>query len=1240
MRKSAKQYLVFGVILIVTACTSGKDESEVAPESLFAEPTKVLLNTEQGYVINSFSGDTIEPILTSAGDTVQTGVALPLKGTTVYPDSILEQITKLPQPPIESEAAYPKQFVPQNLRTRVWVKDSLRTSENQQAPETYFPTNAIGDTLVTGEAQPATPLNKQCPWPTLTEAFQPRLKEGAKMNIQYLDLEQGMISSNVVSTFQDSYGYIWIATYSGISRYDGRSFLHFNELEELGGYTFSILEDSKKNMWFGTNEHGAMRLNTKTGELSVFNADGNFLGNSVRVITEDREGHIWFGTSGGASRYNQETGMITHYTTNEGLSDNRIPAIVEDKKGQIWFSTWEKGVTIYNPGTGIYTYLDESDGLSSKIVNSISFDHQNNVWLGTHYGATKIDPEKMSATIFRTEDGLSAYNVRSIVEDERGKIWIGSSEGIDIYDPEKNKFTYCSKAEGLSSNIITSLKEDHSGNMWIGTYGGGACVYPTNKEFTYLTESDGMSSDYAYYTLSDNNGNLWFSTNKGVTQYNRQTGKFFKLNRPDHGLADNTFRSIFQDKSGKMWFGSWSAGVSIYDPVAGTVKVINNKNGLVYNSVVDILEDKSGNIWLSTLGGVAKYNLETGALTNYTDQDGLSDNTTYVIREDADGNIWLASHGGGLSKIDPVAGTILHYSEREGLSHNDINSFIFSNDGLIWLGTQGAGANSLNLATGEIFYYGKAQGLEAENVQSVLEDAEGNLWFGTETGLNYLEWMGQGANEDKKSSQSFRITSIVNQDGLNGTDFFTAHPFADDQNQIWWGTNKCMTRLNLNTLKISDTVPQPHLSQLEINGNRIDYRSANDSVKNLIHFSGVTDAENYPIDLELPYNQNHLTFHFIALDWSAPHKIQYQYMLKGLDEKWSPVSDENFADYRNLPHGTFTFAVRAVGQSQEWSKNFEYTFTILPPWWLTWWAKTGYVLISVFLIFGLVKWRTAQLRKRQRELEVQIELATREIRDQKELIEEKHKEITDSINYAERIQRTFLAADELLNKHMKDYFVLFQPKEVVSGDFYWAGILNNGNFAWTVADSTGHGVPGAIMSIVNISGLEKSIETETKPDAILNRTREIIIDRLKRDGSPEGGKDGMDCALLVINNQRNQLTVAAGHNPVWIVRDEELIELRPDKMPVGKHANDKVPFTSQVIELQKGDVIYALTDGIADQFGGPKGKKFMQKTLKSLLTQIAREPMESQKNTILQSLNSWKGELEQVDDICIMGVRV
>lgn len=302
----------------------------------------------------------------------------------------------------------------------------------------------------------------------------------------------------------------------------------------------------------------------------------------------------------------------------------------------------------------------------------------------------------------------------------------------------------------------------------------------------------------------------------------------------------------------------------------------------------------------------------------------------------------------------------------------------------------------------------------------------------------------------------------------------------------------------------------------------------------------------------------------------------------------------------------------------------------------------GLGLVLVFSGFMVNRYRVTHKQKQIIELkEQEAQRQNVVIAQQKYLVEEKHKEITDSINYAERIQRSFLATKEQLDSNLKEYFVFFQPKDVVSGDFYWAHSLNNGNFALVTADSTGHGVPGAIMSLLNTSSLEKAVESGlTDPAHILNYTREIIIERLKKDGSEDGGKDGMDCSLIIFDKEHENLSYAAAHNPVWVVRTNELIELKGDKMPVGKHDKDQQPFTHHKFNLQKNDVVYTLTDGFPDQFGGDKGKKFMYKQLKEVLLSISDKPMPEQKEILQKMLDDWKGGIEQVDDITIIGIRV
>ena len=257
-------------------------------------------------------------------------------------------------------------------------------------------------------------------------------------------------------------------------------------------------------------------------------------------------------------------------------------------------------------------------------------------------------------------------------------------------------------------------------------------------------------------------------------------------------------------------------------------------------------------------------------------------------------------------------------------------------------------------------------------------------------------------------------------------------------------------------------------------------------------------------------------------------------------------------------------------------------------------------------------------------------------------IEQKHQEIVDSVNYAQRIQRALLPSQKFLNDELPEHFILFIPKDIVSGDFYWASKLYDNGFALVTADSTGHGVPGAIMSILNISCLNEAIHSHhlVLPNEILDYTRKRIMEHMLNDGSEEGGKDGMDAVICNYDFTHMKLQFSAANNPLWLVRNNELLEFKPDKMPVGKAMGEIKPFRLQEVELMKGDLVISLTDGFADQFGGENGKKFMYKPLKELILEMNQLPMEQIRERLKLRFEAWKGNTEQVDDVLMIGVRI
>lgn len=289
-------------------------------------------------------------------------------------------------------------------------------------------------------------------------------------------------------------------------------------------------------------------------------------------------------------------------------------------------------------------------------------------------------------------------------------------------------------------------------------------------------------------------------------------------------------------------------------------------------------------------------------------------------------------------------------------------------------------------------------------------------------------------------------------------------------------------------------------------------------------------------------------------------------------------------------------------------------------------VKNGSIVVSILLLlFALLAYNRYRIKQK-----ANIEIS------------QKNKEITESISYAKRIQSSFLTSERYISQRLSDYFILYQPRNIVSGDFYWLMEKDNDLYVCT-ADCTGHGIPGAFMSLISMGILNEIIYSKSHlkhTDEILNELRRIIILAVNPEGSAEEGKDGMDTVLCRFDLKKMELEYSAANNSFYIIRNGELLVFKPDKMPVGKHIGLEKPFTRTVVPLEKGDCIYTFSDGYVDQFGGPKGKKFQSKQLKELFLANCHKPMYMQKEILNKQLQQWKGNCEQVDDILVIGIRV
>jgi ligand-binding sensor domain-containing protein/class 3 adenylate cyclase len=849
--------------------------------------------------------------------------------------------------------------------------------------------------------------------------------------------KEGLSNNIVFSILEDQSGSLWFATLGGgvsklalskVEGHDHYSFTHFTEKEGLSNnIVLSILEDRIGNLWFGTLGGGVSKLALSKVEgydhysFTHFTEKEGLSNNRVKSILQDQIGNLWFGTlGGGVTKYDgnrveemarlikegkpippraqqdllKENGKLvksfTHFTEKEGLLNNTVLSILQDQSGNLWFGT--------NGGLSKY----DGNFVSIADDNKEQKFHKQN----TEQNISKKSKEaSKSFTHFTEKEGLSNNTVFSILQDQSGNMWFGTDGGgVSKYDG--NLFTHFTEKEGLPNNQVFSILEDQSGNLWFGTYGGGVTKYDGNS-FTHFTEKEGLSNNRVYSILQDQSGNMWFGTDGGVSKYD---GNSFIHFTKKEGLSNNIVLSILQDQIGNLWFGTEGGGVTKYDGnrVEEIERLIKEGRPIPPRAQQDLKKEN---------GKLVK------SFTHFTEKEGLSNNSVRSILQDQSGNLWFGTLGGGVSKLalSKVEGydhySFTHFTEKEGLSNNQVLSILEDQSGSLWFATLGGGISKLALskvkgyANYSFTYFTEREGLSNNYVFNMLQDKAGNLWFGTRFGLNKLSKKKlvdffDKYKSGKLSEKDLLFKSYGYEDGFLGTGVNLGKTIYEARDgTIWIGANDRLTAYHPTKADVPNTLaPNIQLTSISLFNENIAW-------VNLAHkkdtgivlgngvrigdfgFDGISKWYGLPENLSLAYNNNYLTFNFIGITMRYPKKVKYQYKLEGIDENWSAITNRAEAPYGNLPNGTYTFKVKAMNSDGYWSKPIEYTFTIRPPWWRTWWAYTLYAVSALFSVVLYIRWRERALRKRQKELEVKVDEATTVIRSQKQEVERQRDEI-------------------------------------------------------------------------------------------------------------------------------------------------------------------------------------------------------------------------------------------------------
>ncbi|MGE0635283.1 MAG: two-component regulator propeller domain-containing protein [Bacteroidia bacterium] len=1000
-------------------------------------------------------------------------------------------------------------------------------------------------------------------------------------------VEKGLPQSQVLSVFQDASGRLWIGTnQGGVARYDGNTPEIFNETNGLANnVVYSITQGNEGNLYIGTG-NGLSVYDGK--KFKNYTTENGLSHNGVVKVFKDKKGKILLGTGKGVCVLEGDT--VIPFKLDSVLDNSTVFNIVEDNKGNTWFCTIQNGLFLFSGGK-VKNYTT-ANGLKSNGVYSIIQRGTQNYWISTHEGLFNLENEIITQVkVPGTVNDITFYD---FCKDDVDNLWIGSSEGVFKY--RNGQFTKFRKSNGLVDNNIWKIIQDREGNMWFASKTNGLSKLSSEMFYSYNIR-DSLPDDIIEAVFQDTSGLYWIGSKRGATLFD---GKKFKTFKEKNGLSSETVTCFEQEKDGTILIGT-NRGLTKYDGKKFTSLPAEDKG--IYH-IQDILVEENGTIWLATWGGIA--NVENNKIVPFKPGEKFQDKT-YCIYKDSEGVLWFGYEDGVLR----YNGTsVQHMNKGNGFIGDRIRCIDEDEDWNLWFGTND-GLYKYNRRY--LTHFGEKEGLKYSAVYSLVFDKNNSMWLGMIKGISHITAKGDVINRNRYYGKD---------DGFAGGCSNNAM-MIDNKGKIWIGTASGLVVYQPEFDVPKNTEPITVIKSVRLESQLItDWKLFADSV----------DSKNIPYNLVLPYDRNHLTFDFVGISLTNPHEIAYQYYLKPFENDWQRITYQNKKDYTNLPPGEYEFFVKS-GTEEDIvnAKPVSFKFVIEPPFYQRWWFFLIIALVVAAAIYSYVSIRRANW---------QITRQKEEISLQKDIIEHKNRDITDSINYAKTLQEAVLPPQQVFKKYLKDTFILYMPKDIVSGDFYWVEKRGD-NVLLSVVDCTGHGVPGAFMSIIGHNGLNQAVNEHRllKPSIILNYLNLSVNETLHKATEGTSVRDGMDMALCNFNTKTLELEYAGAHNPLFIISKGELIELKADRMSIGQFTDEPKSFSNHTYQLQPGDSFYMFSDGMVDQFGGEKGKKFKKAQLRELLQSIGHLPMEEQKTRILAHYKQWMGNHEQVDDMCLIGVK-
>jgi serine phosphatase RsbU (regulator of sigma subunit)/ligand-binding sensor domain-containing protein len=1026
---------------------------------------------------------------------------------------------------------------------------------------------------------------------------------------------------------------------------------------------WAIVQDERGIMYFGNN-NGLLEFDGVTWRLIQLPG--------VRSMAIDSTGKIFAGLENDFGYLQPDnSGSYIYHSLKEKLpqKDRDITTVfrVFITRGSIIFQTSDKLFlykddnfkvlpTLYSyhlaftvndryyvrePGKGVFTlqndslfFVEGSERFATERIYSMLPFGKNEILIATRtQGILTYSPENLEG--FKKPDNfkevdlfLSSNPVYCGTILKNGDYVLGAATGgMIVFDSDGRIKSRYNKSTGLQDNTILWLFDDSNGQLW-AALDNGISLIQNNLPFRYFTEQKGLNGSpltLAYFRnhlyvgtgqylhIQDKNG--IFRQIKGSENQN------FCLAEAQGKLLLAQYMGIFEVKDDKVYplentpevtglsfctipgkprylLAGTGEGLLLLEFDNSSWKVKRKIKGFNKSGYL-VAIDKLGNAWFSTLVEMYKLNLSNAL-------DSITSSRQYKMSDGLPSDYALPFK---LKQEEIVFGT-----------DNGIYRYLPGNDCF-------EPHPDFKMLTGKMLSF-----IQLDN---------GDIWFDEQLEYGNYE---KGFLKFADGKYSFFKTPFYKFNTMSCAE----SPFnlcKSPDGTIFFGTNMGLIKYTPG-IESESNRRFSTLIRMVLSRDSLLFGGEHPSLQEVAKLGGNS----------LPYRLNDLTFHFAATFFEDSEKNLYSYRLIGLDTSWSEWTADHKKEYTNLREGRYIFEVKSKNQYQDVGSTSAYSFAILAPWYRTWWASLLYIIFSLLFIWSIVRFNIRRLVKQKKELEGIVASRTQEVVEQKKKIENAHEEITASINYARYIQSSLLPKAEELESCLGDYFILHKPVEIVSGDFYWVS-EKEGKKIVAAVDCTGHGVPGAFMSMLGITLLDEIVNKEsvTAPGLILDRLREEITASLKQKGKRGEQKDGMDISVCCIDANNKKMQFAGANQIMYLIRESlageigiiyqvpyreaQLAEIRGNPMPVGI-SDEMGNFTTHEINLVNGDIFYLFTDGFPDQFGGSNHKKFSYKRFRDLLLTQNGEKMADQKSILEKALEDWMGNENQTDDILVIGFRI